>query len=92
MPKCEWWYYQQEGLRETKVIQEVSLKDWDQGQAADTEWDLTKSWETTTISVKDLLGRKGPVTVGMLGAQSVNKAQRYFPMELGPTWILPWAF
>lgn len=43
MPKCEWWYYEQEGLRETKVIQEVSLKDWDQGQAADTEWDLTKS-------------------------------------------------
>lgn len=43
IPKCEWWYYEQEGLRGTKAIQEVSMKDWDLGQVADTEWDLTKS-------------------------------------------------
>lgn len=43
IPKCEWRYYEQEGLRGTKGIQEVSIKDCDLGQAADTEWDLTKS-------------------------------------------------
>lgn len=44
------------------------------GQAAETEWGLIKprEGETTTISVKALPGRKIPLPVGMLGAQSSN--------------------
>lgn len=89
--KWESWKYAQEG---PKAAREFSMRERDLSWAAETEWGVTKQREARTISVRDLLRRKGNVMVGMLGAQSINNhlpgGTRAFPM--GPGESLPRRF